>query len=88
MMVIGAGAQTRLIVPFTADKRRLREAGRNMVATDVPGRVKEAILFAHAFLKRGSPDRVVVISDGAFAGAEEFARQRAPALHQGRRRKR
>jgi Ca-activated chloride channel family protein len=75
MMVIGAGTQTRLVVPFTEDKRRLREAGRNMVATDVPGRVKEAILFAHAFLKRGSPDQVVVISDGAFAGVEEFARQ-------------
>jgi Ca-activated chloride channel homolog len=75
MMVIGAGTQTRLVVPFTEDKRRLREAGRNMAATDVSGRVKEAILFAHAFLKRGSPDQVVVISDGAFAGAEEFGRQ-------------
>jgi hypothetical protein len=42
-------------------------------ATDTPGRIKEAILFAHAFLKRGSPDRVVVLSDGAFAGADEFA---------------
>ena len=77
MMLIGAGAQTRLIVPFTADKQRLREAGRNMVATDVSGRIKEAVLFAHAFLKRGSPDHVVVISDGAFAGAEDFARQAA-----------
>src|SRR4029453_10171941 len=77
MMLIGAGAQTRLIVPFTADKQRLRDAGRSMVATDVSGRIKEAILFAHAFLKRGSPDHVVVISDGAFAGAEDFARQAA-----------
>ena len=77
MMLIGAGAQTRLIVPFTADKQRLRDAGRSMVATDVPGRIKEAILFAHAFLKRGSPDHVVVISDGAFTGAEDFARQAA-----------
>ena len=77
MMVIGAAAQTRLMVPFTEDKRRLREAERNMAAADVPGRIKEAILFAHAFLKRGSPDQVVVISDGAFAGAEEFARQAA-----------
>jgi Mg-chelatase subunit ChlD len=77
MMLIGAGAQTRLIVPFTTDKQRLRDAGRTMVATDVPGRIKDAILFAHAFLKRGSPDHVVVISDGAFAGAEDFARQAA-----------
>src|SRR5262245_29515134 len=77
MMLIGAAAQTRLIVPFTADKQRLRDAGRSMVATDASGRIKEAILFAHAFLKRGSPDQVVVISDGAFAGAEEYTRQAA-----------
>jgi Mg-chelatase subunit ChlD len=78
MMVIGAGPQPRLLMPFSADKRRLRELGRNLQATDAPGKVKDAILFAHAFLKRGSPDRVVLISDGAFSGAEEFAR---PASH-------
>ena len=78
MMVIGAGAEPRLLAPFTSDKRRLRELGRSLEATDAPGRVKEAILFAHAFLKRGSPDRVVVITDGAFEGAENFAR---PSAH-------
>ena len=72
MMVIGAGAQPRLLHPFTSDHRRLRELARGLEATDAPGQVKDAILFAHAFLKRGSPDRVVVISDGAFTGAEEF----------------
>ena len=74
MMVIGAGAQPRLLMPFTSDQRRLRESARGVEATDAPGRVKDAILFAHAFLKRGSPDRVVVISDGAFTGAEEFVK--------------
>src|SRR5918992_5335799 len=74
MMVIGAGAQPRLLQPFTSDKRRLRDVARNLTATDAPGRVKEAILFAHAFLKRDTPDRVVVISDGAFEGAEEYNR--------------
>jgi len=78
MLVIGAATQPRLLAPFTTDKRRLRELGRSLAATDAPGRVKEAILFAHAFLKRGSADRVVVISDGAFTGAEEFAK---PAAH-------
>jgi Mg-chelatase subunit ChlD len=73
MMVIGAGLEPRLLAPFTADRRRLRELARGLEATDTPGRIKEAILFAHAFLKRGSSDRVVVLSDGAFAGAEEFA---------------
>jgi Ca-activated chloride channel family protein len=73
MMVIGAGTQPRLLMPLTSDQRRLRELARGLEASDAPGRVKDAILFAHAFLKRGSPDRVVVISDGAFTGAEEFA---------------
>ncbi len=77
MMVIGAGAQPRLLAPFTADKRRLRELARELEATDAPGRVKDAILFAHAFLKRGSTDRVLVISDGAFTGAEEFTKSAA-----------
>jgi Ca-activated chloride channel family protein len=77
MMVIGAGVQPRLLLPFTADKGRLRDLGRNLLATDAPGKVKEAILFAYAFLKRGSPDRVVVISDGAFQGAESSTRQAA-----------
>ena len=77
MMVIGAGPHARLLVPFTTDKKRLRAATRDLGPTDAPGRVKEAILFAHAFLKRGSPDRVVVISDGAFDGAGEFSWQTA-----------
>ena len=77
MMVIGAGAQPRLMTAFTADQRRLHEVGRAMAPMDVSGRVKDAILFAHAFLKRGSPDQVVVITDGAFAGAEDFSRHGA-----------
>jgi Mg-chelatase subunit ChlD len=77
MMLIGAGSEARLIVPFTTDKRRLAEAGRDLLPTDTAGDVKSAILFAHSFLKKGSRDRVVVVSDGAFAGAEEFSRESA-----------
>ncbi|MBI2358390.1 MAG: VWA domain-containing protein [Deltaproteobacteria bacterium] len=72
MMVVGAGPIPRVLSPLTADKRRLRDLGRSLEATDTPARVKEAVLFAHSFLKRGSRDRVVVISDGAFDGAEEL----------------
>ena len=77
MMLIGAGAETRLIVPFSADKKRLKEVGQSLTPGDTSGQVKEAILFAHGFLKKDSPDRVVVISDFAFAGAEEFSREAA-----------
>src|SRR5918998_154330 len=34
MMLIGAGPETRLIVPLTADKERLRAAGGNLLPTD------------------------------------------------------
>lgn len=74
MMLIGAAGEPRLLMPFTADRRRLRDAAGRLDATDAPGRVTEAILFAHTFLKRGGADRIVVLSDGAFSGAEEFAK--------------
>ena len=77
MMVIGAASETRLIVPFTRDKNRLREAAHGLMPTDAPGNVRDAILSAHAFLKKGSSDRVVLVSDGAFTGAEEFSRESA-----------
>ena len=70
MMVIGAAPIPRVLSPFTSDKRRLKDLGRSLQPTDAPGQVKEAILFAYSFLRRESRDRVVVISDGAFDGAE------------------
>ncbi|HXG51231.1 MAG TPA: VWA domain-containing protein [candidate division Zixibacteria bacterium] len=79
MMLIGAGPEPRVLAPLTSDARRLRETARRISPTDAPGRVREAVLFAHAFLKQGSADRVVVISDGAFAGADRFSWQ-APHL--------
>lgn len=72
MMVVGAGPIPRVLSPLTGDKRRLRNLGRSLEATEAPGQVKEAVLFAHSFLKRGSRDRVVVLSDGAFEGADEL----------------
>ncbi|MBI4527916.1 MAG: VWA domain-containing protein [Deltaproteobacteria bacterium] len=75
MMVIGAASIPRVLSPFTTDRNRVRNLGRLMEATDGPGQVKEAILFAHSFLKKGSRDHVVVVTDGAFEGAEEMPPQ-------------
>ncbi|HWO41123.1 MAG TPA: VWA domain-containing protein, partial [Candidatus Eisenbacteria bacterium] len=72
MAVIGAGPQPRVLAPFTADKRKLRDLGRALAPLDAPGKVKEAVRLAHGFLKKGSPDRIVVVSDGAFDGAGDF----------------
>ncbi len=72
MMVIGAGARAQILSPWTSDQRKLRALARSVEATDAPAPVKDAILFAHSFLKRGGRDRVVVVSDGAFDGASEL----------------
>ncbi len=80
MLVIGAASEPRLLAPFTADKRRLRQLARTLTPTDGPGKITEAILFAHGFLKRASADHVTVISDGAFAGAEEYSAAAAAHL--------
>ncbi|MBI2988393.1 MAG: VWA domain-containing protein [Deltaproteobacteria bacterium] len=72
MMVIGAGPIPRILSPFTADEKRLKDLARSLQPTDAPGQVKEAILLAHSFLKQESRDRVVALSDGAFDGAEEL----------------
>lgn len=72
MMLIAAGPSPRVLSFFTADKPHLRHLARSLQPTDAPAAVKEAILFAHAFLRRGGRDRVVVFSDGAFEGAAEL----------------
>ncbi len=72
MMIIGAAAEPVVVQPFTRDRDRLRRAARELAATDVEAPVKEAVLLAHTFLKRQGPHRVVVLTDGAFAGIEDL----------------
>lgn len=72
MMIIGAGAEPRVVQPFTRDRGRLRAAAERLTATDAEAPVREAVLLAHTFLKRRGGNRVVVITDGAFTGVEEL----------------
>jgi Mg-chelatase subunit ChlD len=72
MMVVGAGPRPEILSAWTSEKSKLRDLARAVQATDAPVDVKEAVLFAHSFLKRAGRDRVVVVSDGAFDGAEEL----------------
>lgn len=72
MMIIGAGAEPRVVQPFTRDRGRLRTAAERLTATDAEAPVREAVLLAHTFLKRRGGNRVVVITDGAFTGVEEL----------------
>ncbi|MCH6544421.1 MAG: VWA domain-containing protein [Deltaproteobacteria bacterium] len=79
MMVIEAGPTPQVLLPFTSDRKKMRALARSLRATDTPAKVKEAILFAHSFLRQESGDQVVVISDGAFEGIEDLPWQ-SPSL--------
>lgn len=70
MMIIGAGAEPRVLQPFTADKAQLRRAVAEMAPTDGAAPVQEAVLLAHSFLGEDGSDRLVVITDGAFPDAD------------------
>jgi Mg-chelatase subunit ChlD len=45
---------------------------QDLEPVDAEASVKEAILFAHSFLRGAGDDRVVVFSDGAFEGAQDL----------------
>src|SRR5581483_7482139 len=72
MMIIGAGPRPQILSTWSGDAAHLRAVARSARATDAAAPVKDAVLFAHSFLKRGGGDRVMVVSDGAFDGAEEL----------------
>ena len=72
MMLIAAGPSPRVVSSFTADKRRLQQMVQGLEPADAEAPVKEAILFAHSFLRGSGDDQVIVFSDGAFEGAQEL----------------
>jgi Mg-chelatase subunit ChlD len=72
MMLIAAGPSPRVVSSFTSDKRRLEQIVHGLEPADAEAPVKEAVLFAHSFLRGAADDQVIVFSDGAFEGAQEL----------------
>ncbi len=72
MMIIGAGPRPEILSTWSDDAARLRAVARSARATDAAAPVKDAVFFAHSFLKRAGGDRIVIVSDGAFEGAEDL----------------
>lgn len=63
-MVIAAGPRTEVVLPFTRDRARLRQALGGLRATEAAGGLRDAVQMALA-LARTRPDvEVVVLSDG------------------------
>jgi len=70
-MLIASGHEARVLVPFTEEKRVLRQAVQALEALDVEGRLTEALRLAQANLQQGGRPAVVhVFTDGAFETPE------------------
>jgi uncharacterized membrane protein len=66
-MVIESGQEARVLVPFTEDRRALRQAIQALQPLDVSGRLTEAFRLAQAnLLVGGGQAAVEVFTDGAF----------------------
>lgn len=66
MMVIEAGVQPRVVVPFTRDRSALRRAINGLAPKDIATGVEPAILTAKALSKFDPNSRILVLTDGAF----------------------
>ncbi len=65
-MLIVAGHEARVAVPFTEEIGALRNALADLAAEDAPGRLAEAFGLAQANLQGGGPAVVEIFTDGAF----------------------
>jgi Ca-activated chloride channel family protein len=70
MCLVVAGSPTRVVAPLTSDKSTLRAALDSIAATDCPTRADEAIRLALSLIRGRQGGRVIVLSDGGFAGVE------------------
>jgi len=75
MLVITAGAKTRVVASFTSDKRTLINAISNLEPTDTVCNMRQALALAlslvHGLSK--SPPRIIVLSDGGFSAIPDLS---------------
>ena len=65
VMVIEAGIQPRVLVPFSRDRERITSALKAIEARDLPNRLSEAIRTARALTARDPAAEIRVFTDGA-----------------------
>ena len=66
-MLITAGQEAQVVVPFSEDPAAIRRGLSGLTALDVPGRLSEALRLAQANLQvQGGPAAVELFTDGAF----------------------
>jgi hypothetical protein len=76
LAIVAAGTSPRVVSGPTDHERTLRAAIDSIGSSDGPTRIAEAVALARRLLSGSEKmHRVVVLSDGAFPGAAELARQ-------------
>ncbi|MBI1726632.1 MAG: VWA domain-containing protein, partial [Candidatus Rokubacteria bacterium] len=69
VMVIEAGVQPRVLVPFSHDREQLLAALRNAYARDLPNRLGESVRTARALVGQDARAEIHVFTDGAHPAA-------------------
>ena len=79
MLVMTVGAKSRVIIPFTSDKRALNGAISKLKPVDTPCNMRQGIAMALSLAagKSTTPARVVVLSDGQFGSLSDLPTSRA-----------
>jgi uncharacterized membrane protein len=69
VMVIEAGVQPRVLVPFSRERERVTAAVKALEARDLPNRLSEAIRTARGMTVQDPRSEIHVFTDGAHPGA-------------------
>ncbi|MBI4561657.1 MAG: VWA domain-containing protein [Candidatus Rokubacteria bacterium] len=81
VMVIEAGIQPQLLVPFTRDRDRIKGAIKAAQARDLPNRLAEAIRTARSLTVQAPQAEIYVFTDGAFPASLPANDANDPRVH-------
>lgn len=81
MAIITAGRRPQVASFFTSEKALLRQAIRDLQASDAPGDMREALLLALSFTQGNRSQEVVLIGDGAYRQLENMDIPRGQLRH-------
>lgn len=79
MLVVTAGAKTRVVASFTSDKKALEAAISGLRPVDTSCNMRQAMVLALSLVagKSKQPPRIVVLSDGGFGALSDLSAKHA-----------
>jgi hypothetical protein len=81
MAIVSAGTQPKVVCGLTGHERTLQSALAAIQPTDGPTHVAQAVELGKRLLGDAKHGRVIVLSDGCFAGSEALADDKLVELH-------